>query len=316
MIASSRVASSSPFGARRASGCLATLSQSLPFVQAHDPSAFAHHAGNTDHPYAAYLSAVEASADAAAGILFTSYPVLLGLPRVLRLLSRSSRAAVASFPIRPRDRAKCHARASQNRPARRDPAAPSAASHSWRWRFRGCGAVKRQTPVLLLRSRVRGGPHRQAIGVLLCHHTKSDPEGVQTPRHSSCRSSRRSLAFLLCVHSRFPSVYIPEQHRLRRHSHPRLVEPVRAPRLMRREERFLEILFAVDHEPLPVVVLDNPLPLYLHHLPVEVFQQHVLFCPRRVRVHRPRSEQEQIRVASGVRYVFYDGPDPEIVLDR
>src|ERR1017187_9470727 len=77
MIASSRVASSSPFGARRASGCLATLSQSLPFVQAHDPSAFAHHAGNTDHPYAAYLRAVDASADAAAGNGVTPSPVSL-----------------------------------------------------------------------------------------------------------------------------------------------------------------------------------------------------------------------------------------------
>src|ERR1039457_6805122 len=77
MIASSRVASSSPFGARRASGCLPLLSHVAPLPHAHEPSAFGHHSGNTAHPYAAYLRAVDASADAADGKGVTPSPVSL-----------------------------------------------------------------------------------------------------------------------------------------------------------------------------------------------------------------------------------------------
>src|ERR1017187_5835616 len=76
--------------------------------------------------------------------------------------------------------------------------------------------------------------------------------------------------FLLRIHPRLPSTDVLEQNRPARHRHPRLVEPVGPARLMRREERLLEILFSVYHELLPIVVLDDLLPLYLHHLPVEV----------------------------------------------
>src|ERR1039458_6517129 len=77
MIASSRVASSSPFGARRASGCLPGRSHSFPLLHVHEPSALGGHNGNTLHPYAAYLSAVDASADAADGKGVTPSPVSL-----------------------------------------------------------------------------------------------------------------------------------------------------------------------------------------------------------------------------------------------
>src|ERR1039457_2895069 len=64
IIASSLVASRSPFGASRANGCFPERSQRAPFVQAHEPSGNGFHNGNTLHPYAAYLRAVDASADA------------------------------------------------------------------------------------------------------------------------------------------------------------------------------------------------------------------------------------------------------------
>src|ERR1035441_2304797 len=77
MIASSRVASRRPFGARRANGCFPERSQRAPFMQAHEPSGNGFHNGKTLHPYAAYLRAVDASADAAAGNGVTPSPVSL-----------------------------------------------------------------------------------------------------------------------------------------------------------------------------------------------------------------------------------------------
>src|ERR1017187_2905363 len=59
MIASSRVASSNPLGARRANGCLEFLSHRIPFVHEQEPSGDGNHKGKIDQPYFAYLIAVE-----------------------------------------------------------------------------------------------------------------------------------------------------------------------------------------------------------------------------------------------------------------